>query len=97
MGPEAAVGQGGRLKEMWAGHSGLRPATLITLAHFSISSAMSLPKLTGEPGSGVPPKAPSCALILESVRHALMFSASLPTISVGVLMGATMPTQLLAS
>src|SRR5262249_50036132 len=31
-------------------HSGLIPADLITLAHFSVSSAMSLPKSAGEPG-----------------------------------------------
>src|SRR6516225_6037314 len=29
-------------------------ANLITLAHFSVSSAISLPKSTGEPESGVP-------------------------------------------
>ena len=32
-------------------HSGLMPATLITLAHFSVSSAMSLVKSGGEPAS----------------------------------------------
>ena len=30
-----------------AGHSGLMPANLTTLAHFSVSSAMSLPKSAG--------------------------------------------------
>ena len=32
-------------------HSGLMPATLTTLPHFSVSSAMSLPKSAGEPAS----------------------------------------------
>ena len=32
-------------------YSGLMPADLITLAHFSVSSAMSLPKSATEPGS----------------------------------------------
>ena len=32
------------------------PANLITLAHFSVSSAISLPKSAGEPGSTVPPR-----------------------------------------
>ncbi len=31
-------------------HSGLMPANLITLAHFSVSSAINLPKSAGEPG-----------------------------------------------
>ena len=31
-------------------HSGLMPANLTTLPHFSVSSAMSLPKSAGEPG-----------------------------------------------
>ncbi len=37
-------------------HSALIPANLITLTHFSVSSAMSLPKSEGETTSGVPPK-----------------------------------------
>src|SRR5215470_5324982 len=36
-------------------HSGLMPANLTTLPHFSVSSAMSLPKSAGEPESGSPP------------------------------------------
>ena len=32
-------------------HSGLMLAALITLAHFSVSSAMNLPKSAGEPAS----------------------------------------------
>jgi len=34
------------------------PANLMTLAHFSVSSVMSLPKSAGEPASAAPPKCP---------------------------------------
>jgi hypothetical protein len=37
-------------------HAGLMLAARITLPHFSVSSAMNLPKSAGEPGSGVPRK-----------------------------------------
>src|SRR4051794_2025616 len=49
-------------------HSGLMLAARITLPHFFVSSAMSLPKSAAEPGSTVPPTSLSCALIVESVR-----------------------------
>ena len=39
-------------------------AALITLPHFSVSSAMSLPKSAGEPASTVPPRSASRALHL---------------------------------
>jgi hypothetical protein len=45
-------------------HSGLMPADFTTLPHFSVSSAMSLPKSVAEPTSGVLPKSASRALIL---------------------------------
>jgi len=35
------------------GHSGLMPANLTTLAHFSMSSAMNLPKPAGELANAV--------------------------------------------
>jgi hypothetical protein len=57
---------------------------LITLAHFSVSSAMSLPKSAGEPASGVPPKSASLALSLESARPALVSLLSLSMMSAGV-------------
>ena len=44
------------------GHSGLMLAARITLPHFSVSAAMSLPKSAGEPGSTVPfsvPRSPA--------------------------------------
>ena len=72
-------------------HSGLMPANLITLPHFSVSSAMSLPKSAGEPASTVPPRSASRALILGSARPALISLLSLSTISAGVFLGAPTP------
>src|SRR5262245_7322622 len=44
----------------------------ITLAHFSVLLAMSLPKSAGEPASTAPPRSASRALILGSARPALI-------------------------
>jgi hypothetical protein len=57
-----------------AGHSALMPANLTTLAHFPVSSAMSLPKSAGEPGSTVPPRSASRALILKRTQRLRSFS-----------------------
>jgi hypothetical protein len=70
---------------------------LITLPHFSVSSAMSLPKSADDPGSGVPPRSARRALILGSARAALTSLLSLSTISVGVFLGTPTPYQKLAS
>jgi len=51
-------------------YSGFAPEKLTTLPHFSISSAMSLPKLAGEPGSGAPPTSAMRALIRGSAKAA---------------------------
>src|SRR6516225_8550835 len=67
------------------------------LAHFSISSAMSLPKSAGEPGSGVLPKLASREFIFGSAKAALTSLLSLLTISVGVFLGAPRPHTALAS
>src|SRR5262245_38957091 len=53
-------------------HSALMPVNLITLPHFSVSSAMSLPKSAGESASTSPPKSASRAFILGSARAALI-------------------------
>ena len=74
-----------------ADHSGLMLAARITLAHFSVSSAMSLPKSAGEPASTVPPRSASRALILGSARPALISLLSLSMISAGVFLGAPTP------
>ena len=66
-------------------------AARITLPHFSVSSAMSLPKSAGEPASTVPPRSASRALILGSARPALISLLSLSTISAGVFLGAPTP------
>src|SRR5438445_3021110 len=67
-----------------ADHSPLMPAARITFPHFSVSSAMSLPKSAGEPVSGVPPNSTRRALILASARAELISLFSLSTISPGV-------------
>src|SRR5262249_19200414 len=80
-----------------ADHSALIPTDLITLAHFSVSSAMSSPKSAGESASTVPPRSVSLAFILDSARPALISLLSFSTISMGVLRGAPMPYQAVAS
>jgi hypothetical protein len=52
-------------------------AARITLAHFSVSSAINLPKSADEPASVVLPKSASRALILGSARPALISLSSL--------------------
>src|SRR5262249_53346769 len=80
-----------------ADHSGFMPANLITLAHFSVSSAMSFPKSAGEPGSTVPPRSARRALILGSSRAALTSLLSLSTILAGVFLGTPTPYHVVAS
>ena len=58
-------------------YSGLMPANLITLAHFSVSSPMNLPKSAGKPASTVPPPSTRCVLRLGSERPALISWLSL--------------------
>ena len=72
-------------------------AARITLAHFSVSSAINLPKSAGEPVSTTPPASASRALTLGSASAALISLLSLSTISVGVFLGAPTPNQVLAS
>ena len=71
----------------------LIPAALITLAHFSVSSAMSLPKSAGDIGIGVPPKSASRAFITGLARAALISLLSFSIISAGVFLGTPMPYQ----
>src|SRR5262249_31722362 len=79
------------------GHSGLMFAARITLAHFSVSSAISLPKSAGEPASTVPPRSASRAFILGSARAAVISLLSMSRIAPGVPLGARRPNQPLAS
>src|SRR5262249_48309826 len=80
-----------------ADHSALMPANLITLAHFSVSSAMSLPNSAGEPASTVPPRSASRAFIFGSASAVLISLLSFSTITTGVACGAPTPNQKLAS
>src|SRR5262249_49854467 len=78
-------------------HCGLMLAARKTLAHFSVSSAISLPKSAGESASTSPPRSASRALFLGSARAALTSLLSLSTTSAGVAFGAPTPYQVLAS
>src|SRR5262245_31370943 len=86
-------------RDLWntRDHIGLMSANLITLPHFSVSSAISLPKSAGDPGSGGPPRSARRALILASASAALTSLLSLSTISVGVLLGTPTPYHWLVS
>src|SRR5215469_351447 len=72
-------------------HSGLMPATLMTLAHFTMSAAMNLPKSAPELTSGAPPRSMALALIIGSESAAAISRLSFSTISAGVPLGATSP------
>src|SRR5262249_20269705 len=62
-------------------HSAFTPENLTTLAHFAVSSAMSLPKSAGESASTSPPRSASRAFIVGSARPALISLLSFSTIS----------------
>ena len=62
---------------MCGGHSGLILAARITLAHFSVSSAMNLLKPAGDNANTVPPKSAIRAFSLGSARPALISLLSL--------------------
>src|SRR5262245_66180352 len=88
----------GRRHDRFALHqSALAPENLTTLAHFLVSSAMSLPKSVDESASGVLPRSAIRALILGSARPALISRLSLSITSTGVFLGAPMPYHALAS
>jgi hypothetical protein len=78
-------------------HSALMLRARMTLPHFFVSSAMSLPKSAGESASALPPRSASRALNLGSARPALISLLSFSTISAGVAFGAQTPNQPLAS
>src|SRR5215468_9150848 len=88
-----------RSKQMSAtvDYSALMLAARITLPHFSVSPAISLPKSVGDPGSISPPSSASRDFVLASARPALISLLSLSTISAGVAFGAATPCQELAS
>jgi hypothetical protein len=78
-------------------YSILMLAARITLAHLSVSSAMSLPKSAGEPGSTIPPRPVNRAFKLGLASPALTSRLILSTIATGVSFGAAIPCQTLAS
>src|SRR2546430_16922925 len=77
--------------------SALAPESFTTLAHFSVSCAMSLPKSSGEPGMAMPPRSANRAFTLESARPALTSRFNLWTMSAAVPVGPPSPYQALAS
>src|SRR5262245_16511846 len=78
-------------------YSALIPANLITLPHFSVSSAMSLPKSAEEPARIAPPKSASRILIVGFANAALACVLRRLMMSWGVFRGAPSPCQALAS
>jgi hypothetical protein len=62
-------------------------AALITLPHFSVSSAMSFPKSADDWASAVAPRSVRRALMLGSARPALISLFSLSMIAVDVFLG----------
>src|SRR6516162_10831216 len=87
----------GGTEYLTAHYSGLMFAARITSAHFSISSAINLPKSVGEPASTVPPRSASRAFIVGSARAALISLLSVSMILAGVFLGAPRPPHALAS
>jgi hypothetical protein len=75
----------------------LMMAARITLAHFEVSSAMSLPKSDGVPEIMVKPNSTKRATNLSSASAALISLLRRPVITLGVFCGAPMPYQTLAS
>src|SRR4029077_18356691 len=72
-------------------YSGLMLAALITLPHFSVSSAMNLARSAGAIVIGTEPSSAIRALIAGSARPALICLLSLSIISGDVFLGAPMP------
>src|SRR5262249_40268911 len=72
-------------------------AARITLAHFSVSSRISLPKSAGEPGSTMSPMSANRAFIERLPRAALTSILSFSIILGDMPLGATNPTHWLAS
>src|SRR6476619_6446707 len=84
---DIAAIRGTGVTEHWIGlphQSALMLRVRMTLPHFSVSSAISLPNWAGDPGSGAPPRSASRDFILGSARAALISLLSLTTISPGM-------------
>src|SRR5262249_21576359 len=83
--------QDGASEQAPQGHSALMLAARNTLAHFSVSATMSLPKSAGEPASTEPPRSAMRAFILASASAALISLLSLSMMSAGVPLGVPIP------
>src|SRR5215468_3697940 len=77
--------------------SSLMPADLVTLAHFSVSSAMSFPNSVGVIGIGTSAKSASRSFILGSARPAVISLLILSITSAGVPFGAPTPNHAVIS
>src|SRR6516225_9570126 len=86
-----------KLGENCPDQSGFAPENLITLAHFSVSSAMRFPYSLGDSASTSPPSSAKRALIAGSARAALISRLSVSMISAGVFFGAPIPAHALVS
>src|SRR6187431_544629 len=80
-----------------ADQSSLTLANLTALPHFAVSSAIILPKSSGEPRRISTPISANRCLILGSARPRLISALSLSTISRGVPRGAQTPHHELVS
>src|ERR1700730_6043521 len=78
-------------------HPRLMLAARITLPHFSVSSAMSLPHSADDSASAVAPRSVRRALMLGSARPALISPFSFSMIPIDVFLGTATPFQVLAS
>src|SRR6266436_9621407 len=79
------------------GQSTWTPAALTTFSHFSVSATIILPKASGGPISGSPPRSISLALIAGSASTALISLFIFSMISAGVFFGTPIPNSALAS
>src|ERR1700722_9727090 len=95
--PNRKTGRYGVFTASRSVYSALMLAARITLAHLSVSLAMSLPNSPGFIDNGMPPRSAIRAFILGSSRAALVSLLSRSMISAGVSLGATIPCQPLAS
>src|SRR5262245_42486318 len=85
------------LRNIGLDHSGLMFAIRITSPHFSVSSAMNLPKPAGVSLNTTPPRLARRPPKVASARPALISLFNLSTMSTGVFLGALTPCQPLAS
>src|SRR5215471_14303258 len=90
--PDAKIGDGGKFHSaLPAGYSGLMPANLTTLPHFSVSSTIRFANSSDVIDNSSAPMSAKRAFNLGSAMAALVSLLSRLTISGGVFFGAPMP------